>query len=136
MSVSRSIVSTRWDSKKGRVRGASKEAREINDHLDNISYNLNKIHQKLMDEGAQITSNKMIRILNGDDDKDRKTLDVFQEHNEKIDEMAGKEISASTAQRYWTCYNHLKQFSKLPRGKPTRHLAEKIFHFSRQASGN
>jgi signal transduction histidine kinase len=29
-----------------------------------------------------------------------------------------------------------KKSGKLPRGKPTRHLAEKIFHFSRQASGN
>lgn len=110
MSVSRSALYTKWDSKKGRVKGTSKEAREINDHLDNIAYNLNKIHQKLMDEGAMITPNKMIGILNGDDDKDRKTLEVFREHNAKTDEMIGKEISASTAQRYWTCYNHVKQF--------------------------
>ena len=112
ISISRSISSDRWDKVRCRVKGTNKEAREINDHIEKMSYNLNKIHQKLMDQGAHITPNKMIRILNGDDDKDRKTLNVFREHNEKTDEMAGKEISASTAQRYWTCYNHVKQFIK------------------------
>ncbi|WP_416443416.1 site-specific integrase [Leeuwenhoekiella sp. A16] len=112
ISISRSISPERWDKVKCRVKGTNKEAREINDHIAKIIYNLNKIHQNLMDEGAMVTPNKMIRILNGDDDKDRKTLEVFREHNAKTDEMAGKEISASTAQRYWTCYNHVEQFIK------------------------
>lgn len=43
-----------------------------------------------MGDGRLITPNKMIRILNGEDDKDWKALAVFREHNEKIDEITGK----------------------------------------------
>ena len=112
MSISRSISPDRWDSSKGRARGTSQETREINNHIEKITYNLNKIHQNFMDDGHLITPSKMIRALNGIDENDKKTLEVFREHNEKTDEMAGKDISASTAQRYWTCYNHVAQFIK------------------------
>ena len=61
-----------------------------------------------MDDGALITSNIIIQILNGDEDKNRKAIEVFQEHNEKIDQITSKEISDSTVQRYWKCCNYVK----------------------------
>lgn len=112
MSISRSIPLNKWSSSKGRAKGTSKESKEINDHIDKLTYNLNKIHQNFMDSAQLITPNKMIRALNGIDDSDRKALEVFKEHNENLDQLIGKDISAASAQRYWTCHNHIKQFIK------------------------
>lgn len=112
MSISRSIPLNKWSSSKGRAKGTSKESKEINDHIDKLTYNLNKIHQNFMDSAQLITPNKMIRALKGIDDSDRKALEVFKEHNENLDQLIGKDISAASAQRYWTCHNHIKQFIK------------------------
>ena len=112
MSISRSIPLNKWSSSKGQAKGTSKESKEINDHIDKLTYNLNKIHQNFMDSAQMITPNKMIRALNGIDDSDRKALEVFKEHNENLDQLIGKDISAASAQRYWTCHNHIKQFIK------------------------
>jgi len=112
MSISRSIPLNKWSSSKGRAKGNSKESKEINDHIDKLTYNLNKIHQNFMDSAQLITPNKMIRALNGIDDSDRKALEVFKEHNENLDQLIGKDISKASAQRYWTCHNHIKQFIK------------------------
>ncbi|MFD2826647.1 site-specific integrase [Leeuwenhoekiella polynyae] len=112
MSISRSIPLNKWSSSKGRAKGTNKESKEINDHIDKLTYNLNKIHQNFMDSAQLITPNKMIRALNGIDDRDRKALEVFKEHNENLDQLIGKDISAASAQRYWTCHNHIKQFIK------------------------
>lgn len=110
MSISRTIPLNRWNSSKGRAKGTSKESKEINDHIEKLTYNLNKIHQKFMDNAQLITPNKMIRALNGVDHSDRKALEVFKEHNENLDQLIGKDISKASAQRYWTCHNHLQQF--------------------------
>tara|TARA_R110000751_G_scaffold256089_1_gene355589 strand:+ start:193 stop:1329 length:1137 start_codon:yes stop_codon:yes gene_type:complete len=110
MSISRTIPLNRWNSSKGRAKGTSKESKEINDHIEKLTYNLNKIHQKFMDNAQLITPNKMIRALNGVDHSDRKALEIFKEHNENLDQLIGKDISKASAQRYWTCHNHLQQF--------------------------
>jgi len=110
MSISRTIPLNRWNSYKGRAKGTSKESKEINDHIEKLTYNLNKIHQKFMDNAQLITPNKMIRALNGVDHSDRKALEIFKEHNENLDQLIGKDISKASAQRYWTCHNHLQQF--------------------------
>ena len=110
MSISRTIPVNKWDSLKGRAKGTSRESIEINNHIDKLTYNLNKIHQKFMDEGKLITPSKMIRAINAIDESDKMVLKTFKEHNENLDQLIGKDISASSAQRYWTCHNHVQQF--------------------------
>lgn len=110
MSISRTISPKKWHPKKGKAIGNDREAIEINSHIDNISYNLRKIHQKLLDGQEFISPSLMIKELTGQNNKTHYLLKIFKEHNERTDLMAGKDISVSTAKRYWTCYDHVKQF--------------------------
>ena len=110
MSISRTISPKKWNSKKGKVIGTDRIAVEINSHIDNIIYNLRKAHQKLLDEQESINPALMIKTLTGQNKKTRYILKIFKEHNERTDLLAGKDISVSTAKRYWTCYDHVKQF--------------------------
>ena len=111
-SITRRIEPRKWNSRLEKVMGNHREAVEINTHINNLRYKLNKIHQAFMENDQHITTNAMLKLLKGDNEKTKMVLDVFREHNEKTDEMAGKDISVSTAQRYWTCYNHVAQFIK------------------------
>ena len=110
-SITRRIQPEFWNIKMEKVMGNNPTEKEINTHINNIRHKLNKIHQVLSDNEEPITVTKMIQELKGETKhKSRMTLEVFKEHNEQIDRLSGKNISKSTAKRYWTCYNHVEQF--------------------------
>ena len=109
-SISRKIEPKFWNTKSQKVMGTNREAVEINNHIDNLKHKLYKIHQRCMDENNLISARSMMNLLKGGGKKIRFILEVFKEHNERTDLLAGKDISVSTAKRYWTCYDHVKQF--------------------------
>ena len=112
-SISRRIQPEYWNVKLQKVMGNNPNEKEINTHINNIRHKLNKIHQVLSDNDQLITAEEMIAYLKGDNKpKPKMTLEVFQEHNKQMDRLSGKNISKSTAKRYWTCYNHVEQFLK------------------------
>lgn len=83
MSISRTISPKKWHPKKGKAIGTDREAIEINSHIDNIIYNLRKIHQKLLDEQESINPSLMIKELTGENKKTHYILQIFRLHNEK-----------------------------------------------------
>ncbi|WP_346882842.1 site-specific integrase [uncultured Algibacter sp.] len=109
-SISRRIDPKFWNTKFQKVKGTNRDAVEINKHIDNHKHKLNKIHQRLIDDDQFVSAKSMINILKGGGKKVRFILEMFKEHNEKTDLLAGKDISISTAKRYWTCYDHVKRF--------------------------
>lgn len=109
-SITRRIEPKFWNKRSQKAMGTNREAVEINNHIDNLKHKLYKIHQRCMDEGNLISAKSMMNLLKGGGKKVRYILEVFKDHNEKTDIMAGKDISVSTAKRYWTCYDHVKQF--------------------------
>lgn len=109
-SISRKIEPKFWNTKSQKVMGTNREAIEINNHIDNLRHKLYKIHQRCMDENNLISARSMMNLLKGGGKKIRFILEVFKEHNERTDLLAGKDISVSTAKRYWTCYDHVKRF--------------------------
>ncbi|ANH60386.1 site-specific integrase [Dokdonia donghaensis] len=110
MGISRTIDPNKWNQRKGRAIGNHKESAEINSHIDKLTYNVRKIHQELMDRNELVTSKKILNILNGKGEKARLLLDVFREHNQEADKLIGISMSKSTVKRYWTSYEHTKQF--------------------------
>lgn len=111
MSIGRRVVPDKWNSKSQKMMGRSEIANEINSYIDVLKTKLNRIHQNLTNSNAIITANILMQELKGEGkDKPKMVLDVFKEHNEQMDRLSGKNISKSTAKRYWTCYNHVEQF--------------------------
>lgn len=109
-SITRRIEPKFWNKRSQKVMGTNREAVEINNHIDNLKHRLYKIHQRCMDENNLISAKSMMNLLKGGGKKARYILEIFKEHNDRTDLMAGKDISVSTAKRYWTCYDHVKQF--------------------------
>ncbi|MGM1055613.1 MAG: site-specific integrase [Bacteroidota bacterium] len=111
MSIGRRTESNKWNSKAQKIMGRGETANEINSYIDVLKNKLNRIHQNLTDTNANITSSILMQELKGEGkDKPKMVLEVFKEHNEQMDRLSEKNISKSTAKRYWTCYNHIEQF--------------------------
>ena len=69
------------------------------------------VQRSFVEKSEVLTLDKFVIRFKGEEkDKFKKTLEVFREHNEQMDRLSGKNISKSTAKRYWTCYNHIEQF--------------------------
>ncbi|PNW27417.1 site-specific integrase [Formosa algae] len=109
-SITRRIDPKRWNSKQQKVIGKDRDAIEINNHINNLKHKLYKIHQKKIDEDERITAASLMTALKGGGKKSKYLLEIFLDHNNRTDTLAGKDISISTAKRYWTCYDHVKQF--------------------------
>ena len=111
MSIGRRVDSNKWNSKSQKMMGRSEVANELNSYIDVLKNKINRIHQYLTDTNANITASSLMKELKGEGkDKPKMVLEVFKEHNEQMDRLSGKDISKSTAKRYWTCFNHVEQF--------------------------
>ena len=110
MSINRKIEEDKWNKRSSRVMGRNVDSDMINAYMDMITSKLNKIHLRLKDHEEYITSSRIMQEFNSGGKPTKLVLEEFKKHNEDVDLLIDKDISKSTAKRYWTCYSHVKQF--------------------------
>jgi len=112
VSVQRKISIEKWNQSANRARGFSNESQEINQYLDLISNKINKIHQRFVDENKTFTAQNIRDKFLGIDENQKMVLKIFQDHNNQVDKLVGKEFAALTAKRYKTAKKHVEEFIK------------------------
>ena len=110
MSINRKVDPDKWNKRTSRVMGRNPDADMLNLYMDMITAKLNKIHQRLKDNEEYITSLRIMQEFNSGGKPSKLVLEEFRRHNKEIDLLIDIDISKSTAKRYWTCYNHVKEF--------------------------
>ena len=104
------IDPTKWSVESGRMRGHSDEARTINSHLDYLAQRTVESEKNLFKKDIEITHSSLKNdILNRGDNK-RNLIPIFQDHNDRIKELVGKEYAPGTLERYTTSLKHTKEF--------------------------
>lgn len=112
ISIKRSVERDRWDAAANRMRGNKEDAREINSLLDNTVLKLNKIYNKLLENGEAITARRIKDIYLGKDGAKKTLLEAFADHNEMMASRVGVDFSRSTYTRYSTTKDHVTAFLK------------------------
>lgn len=112
ISIKRSVERDRWDAAANRVRGNKEDAREINTILDNTVLKLNKIYNKLLENGEAITARRIKDIYLGKDGTKKTLLEAFADHNQMMASRIGVDFSRSTYTRYCTTKDHVTAFLK------------------------
>jgi len=110
LGIGRGINPQLWSSEKNGALGISHVARDLNAYLENITFRLKKIAQEYQTNEKEVSALSMKKALLGIDDDDMKVLQAFQEHNDRFAKLVGKDYTASTLQRYETCYKHVRDF--------------------------
>ena len=111
-SIQRKIGVDKWNQNANRVRGVSKEAQEINQYIDLISNKINKIHQQFIEIGKPFTSIQIRDIYLGKNTNQKMLLKIFQNHNNQVEKLVGKEFAPGTLLRYKTAKSHVEEFIK------------------------
>lgn len=112
-SIKRKVLLTKWNSDAGKMRGTTSEVRELNKYMATIRTKLNKIQEQLSEKETLVTAQKIKNTYLGKTIKHKMLLEIFQEHNNKVEKLIGKDFAAGTAERYKTALKHVRDYIKL-----------------------
>ncbi|HCQ13430.1 site-specific integrase [Flavobacterium sp.] len=109
-STNKYINPEKWSSEGSKVKGSTEEARTINSHLDYLKSQVLEAEKKLFKKDINLTSENLKNELFGLSETKRMLVPIFQDHNNKIKELVGKEYAPGTLERYTTSLKHTIEF--------------------------
>ncbi|MDL5511319.1 site-specific integrase [Arenibacter sp. M-2] len=111
VSTMRKVAISKWDAKSNKVIGYTPEAKQTNRQLDIIKNRIYEIYQKFLYDDNNYISAKGIRDeFIGANTNKKLILEMFDEHNQRMEKLVGREFSFRTLQRYKTTKKHLQKF--------------------------
>lgn len=112
MSTSKFIEKAKWNTIAGKIKGSSEEARLINSYLDILKNKVYETEKWMVNNNQEINAQTFKNKLLGIEEKQRKLMLIFQEHNKRMKELINKEFSINTYKKYETTLAHTKEFLK------------------------
>ena len=109
-SIKRKVLLTKWSSEAGKMLGNSTEAHELNRYMNSIQTKIHKIQETLLSNEIVVTADKIKNLYLGKDSNHKMLLVIFQEHNDQVDKLIGKDFAAGTAERYRTARKHVSDY--------------------------
>lgn len=109
-STKKFIDFSRWSAESSKMKGTTEEARSINSYLDVMKSKVLDIQMELIHKNQELSIENFKEKLFGSDEKQRMLVSIFQDHNNKIKELIGKEYAAGTLERYTTSLKHTIEF--------------------------
>jgi site-specific recombinase XerD len=105
-----SCESSRWNSQTGRCNGNKEEVKSFNAYLDNLQTKVYQAHRKLTETDQVISAESIRNEFLGKKEKSRTLVDVFKDHNLKMEALLGAEFKKGTLDRYRTSLKHAVDF--------------------------
>lgn len=99
-----------WDTKRGKVIGKTKEAKNINDTLENIRASIIRHYREIEWQDVQVTAEKIRNAFLGITVKAQMLLVVFKNHNDDISKRIGKDITEAGVEKYQRTRQRLEDF--------------------------
>jgi site-specific recombinase XerD len=109
-STNRFVEISKWSIEGNKMKGTSEEARLINNHLDLLKNQIRDAEMELIHKKKPVTIETIKSKLLGIDERARMLVPIFQDHNNKIKELIGKEYAPGTLERYTTSLKHTIEF--------------------------
>ena len=110
LSTSKFVEKSKWNAAAGKMKGTNEEARLINSHLDILKTKVHETENWMINNNHEINVQTFRNKLLGIEEKQRKLILIFEDHNKKMKELIGKEFSINTYKKYETTLSHTKQF--------------------------
>lgn len=110
LTTGRFVEFSKWSAEAGKMKGTTDEARSINSQLDILKLKIIDAQMELVHKNVPVTSESLKLKLTGSAERPRMLVPIFQDHNNKIKELIGKEYAAGTLERYATSLKHTTEF--------------------------
>ncbi|SDK93161.1 Site-specific recombinase XerD [Pedobacter sp. ok626] len=111
VTTGRSCEPSQWKTISGRSNGKKKEeVKSFNAYLDDLQNKVFEAHRQLTEKDDAITAERLRDQFQGKIEKQCTLIDVFKDHNNKMQTLVGSEFSKGTAERYRTSLKHTVEF--------------------------
>lgn len=104
------IEKSKWSPEMTKMKGQSEEARSVNSYLEMIRSKVLGAELELLHKNEDLTIENFQAILLDKNKANRMLVSIFQDHNNKMKELLGKQYAPGTLQRFEVTLNHLKNF--------------------------
>lgn len=102
----------RWNSQSGRANGTKEEIKAFNAYLDDLQNKIYEAHRQLTLADRLITAETIRDKFLGKSEKPRLLIEIFNEHNKRLETLIDKEYSKGTLTCFQTSLKHTKDFLK------------------------
>lgn len=109
-STKKFIEKSKWSSELSKMKGTTEEARSINSYLDLMKSKVLDAQMELLHRNEILSIENFKSKLLGTEERQRMLVPIFQNHNNKIKELVGKEYASGTLERYTTSLKHTIAF--------------------------
>ena len=104
------IEKSKWSPELSKMKGSSEEARTINNYLDLMKSKVFDIQMELIHKNEELSlENFKSRIL-GTHQRERMLIPIYENHNDKIEELIGNGYAYGTLERFKISLKHLEEF--------------------------
>jgi site-specific recombinase XerD len=103
---------SRWNTGAGRANGTKEDTRAFNAFLDDLQTKVYQAHRLLTEADELITAETIRNKFLGKTEKPRSLIEIFKDHNKKVEALIGKEYAKGTLCRYKTSLKHTIDFLK------------------------
>lgn len=110
LSSNRFVEISKWSSEAGKMKGNSEEARLINSHLDILRIQIIDMQMELVYKKIPVTAETLKSKILGVDERERMIIPIYQNHNDKIEELIGNGYAYGTLERFKISLKHLQEF--------------------------
>lgn len=110
LAIQRKCDPEKWNAKKGCMIGTKDSVKEFNAYLLAFQTKVYEIQRSLLTSDSPLEPEVIKRHLTGKDRSAKMFLEVFEEHNENMRKLVGKDYSIATLTKYSTCLKSLKLF--------------------------
>jgi site-specific recombinase XerD len=109
-STGRRCLPSQWNATASKLIGTTNEVRAFNMYLDTLQSKIYEAHRQLMQAGETITAESLKNKYKGKTDRPRMVMEIFQDHNDRMEALLGDEYAAGTLERYKTTMKHTIEF--------------------------
>ncbi|WP_127130725.1 site-specific integrase [Pseudoflavitalea rhizosphaerae] len=109
-SLQKYVEVARWGAAAGKMKGNTPEARQLNTYLDALKAKVLKTEREMVQDGQIITFEAFREKWFGTAERPRMLLEIFQEHNDQVLALIGKEFAQATLTRFNTSKDHVAAF--------------------------
>ena len=104
------IEKSKWSPELSKMKGNSEEARTLNNYLDLMKSKVFDVQMELIHKNEELSlENFKSRIL-GTHQRERMIIPIYQNHNDKIEDLIGNGYAYGTLERFKISLKHLQEF--------------------------
>lgn len=112
LSTSKFVEKSKWNVTAGKIKGNSEEARLLNSYLDILKNKAYETEKWMVNNNQEINAQTFKNKFLGIEEKQRKLILIFEDHNKRMKDLIGKEFSINTYKKYETALCHTREFLK------------------------